>query len=90
MKPTNLVYAYGATLLVEIGNFYKKLGETDKAINFYKQAADKLDNKVLEHGGWGGGAPEASIISDEDDVGKLLTDTSKERKTETTNRDSKK
>jgi tetratricopeptide (TPR) repeat protein len=86
----NLADAYGASLLVEIGNCYKKLEETDKALDFYKQAADKLDNSMFAYGGWGGDAPQSSIISDEDDVGKLLTDTSKKRKTETTNRDPKK
>jgi tetratricopeptide (TPR) repeat protein len=89
-KPTNLADGYGSLLLLEFGNFYKKIGEADKAINLYKQAADKLDNSLFVYGGWGGGSPQASILSDEDDVGKLITETSKDRKTETTNQDSKK
>jgi tetratricopeptide (TPR) repeat protein len=89
--PTSLSIGYGANLLVEIGNFYKKIGKTDKAINFYQQANNKLDNSLFTFGApWGGDSPQASILSDEDDVGKLITDTSKERKTETTNQDSKK
>jgi tetratricopeptide (TPR) repeat protein len=77
-------------LLVEIGNLYKQRGETDKAITFYTKAQNILDNSLTDYGCWGGGTPTASILSDEDDLGKLLADTSKERKPEITNQDSKK
>ena len=89
-QPHALSSSDSVGLLVEIGNLYKRIGETDKAIAFYTKAQNTLDNSAAAFGGWGGGAPTASILSDEDDLGKLITDTSKERKPETTNQDSKK
>jgi|GEM_PF-3941824 len=77
-------------LLVEIGNLYKRRGKTDKAINFYTKAQNILENSDAGNNFSGGSTATASILSDEDDLGKLLTDTSKERKPETTNQDSKK
>lgn len=89
-QPHTLSSSYDVGLLVEIGNLYKQIGEVDKAIAFYTKAQTILDNSEAALGGWGGGTPTASILSDEDDIDKLLADTSKERKPETTNQDSKK
>jgi len=76
----------GVGLLINIGNFYTKIGDKEKGLNFYNEANEilKLSSDIL-HGG--GGFGDISILSDEDDLDKLLPSSSTDRKPEPVNQE---
>jgi tetratricopeptide (TPR) repeat protein len=75
--------------LIDIGNFYASRGDRQKAMNFYKQA-DYVSGTEWLGGGYGGGSGSVSIISDEDDLDKLLPSPSTESKSDSTTQEQKK
>ena len=79
----------GVGLLIDVGNFYTRMGDKDKAKTFYKDAEEILS--LGREIGWHGG-PSGSIstLSDEDDLDKLLSTTSGDRRPEPTTQEMQK
>lgn len=89
VKPSMFPPSYGVGLLIDIGNFYMRKGEKDKANTFYKEADEIL--RLSYQLGWAQGeTASVSIISDEDDLDKLLSASSGDRKPEPTTQEMQK
>ena len=77
----------GVGLLIDIGKFYTRMDERDKAKTFYQEADEILNSCDALLDKWGGPGGSVSVLTDEDDLDKLLPSSSTERKPEPVNQE---